>query len=149
MVGQFPSFNTLLLLIFSLLSSHLTLFPSRCYWLDYLCLQNRRVVLLQQCWGSHLSILSLLPHLSILSLQAFKAHATYTDPISRAAASLCSTKEVCKFITELGISKVCTSTLTSSLVISGSYFCAWVGQICLFKYRFCRSTPLVFKLAPN
>ncbi len=44
--------------------------------------------------------------LKFLQQKAFKARASHSDPISQASASLCSTKEVCKYITELGISKV-------------------------------------------
>ena len=38
--------------------------------------------------------------------QASKANAAHEDPISRKSASYASSKEVCKFIMELGISKV-------------------------------------------
>ena len=41
-----------------------------------------------------------------LSTQASKADAAHKDPISRKSASYASSKEVCKFIMELGISKV-------------------------------------------
>lgn len=43
----------------------------------------------------------------VISPQAFKAEATHKDPISRKSASYSSAQDVCKFITELGISKVC------------------------------------------
>ena len=44
--------------------------------------------------------------LKFLQQKAFKAQATHKDPIARRTAALASSNEVCRFITELGISKV-------------------------------------------
>ncbi|XP_064382241.1 DNA-directed RNA polymerase III subunit RPC6-like isoform X2 [Halichondria panicea] len=45
-----------------------------------------------------------------LKQKAFKAQSDHKDPISRKSASYSTTAEVCKFITELGISKVSLTT---------------------------------------
>ena len=44
--------------------------------------------------------------LKFLQQKAFKSQATHKDPIARRTAALASSEEVCRFITELGISKV-------------------------------------------
>lgn len=44
--------------------------------------------------------------LKFLQQKAFKSRASHTDPIARRTTALASAEEVCRFITELGISKV-------------------------------------------
>ena len=60
------------------------------------------------CFSLSLSLSLPLSHTLSLSFppQASKADAAHKDPISRKSASYASSKEVCKFIMELGISKV-------------------------------------------
>ena len=52
-------------------------------------------------------------HNSHTHTQASKASDAHKDPLSRKSASYASSKEVCKFIMELGISKVHVHTDTS------------------------------------
>lgn len=62
--------------------------------------------------------------LKFLEQKSFKAQSSNTDPLSRKRASFATPKEVCKFITELGISKVTLTpgnieTILNTLVYDG------------------------------
>ena len=49
------------------------------------------------------------------SLKSFKAQSSNSDPLSKKSASYASPQEVCKFITELGISRVSCHYIISLL----------------------------------
>ncbi|CAI8049105.1 DNA-directed RNA polymerase III subunit RPC6, partial [Geodia barretti] len=58
------------------------------------------------------------------SLKSFKAQSSNSDPLSKKSASYASPQEVCKFITELGISRVALTpenieTILNTLVYDG------------------------------
>lgn len=62
--------------------------------------------------------------LKFLEQKAFKAKSSNTDPLSRKSASFATPQEVCKFITELGISRVALTannieTILNTLVYDG------------------------------
>ena len=62
-------------------------------------------------WHSYVVIIVSLTVKSILEIQKTAAKASNLDPISERNASLASSNEVWKFITEIGVSKVCLCTI--------------------------------------